>query len=145
MKIVLVSPKGPLYRHKGGIFSKRLRYQPLTLTTLAALIPAELGAEVELIDEGIQDVNPNLEADGRAVSPWCWAAPTSPCCQKKRSNMRMLSALATRRRAGRNSCGISKLEPFSARTSRLPIFPCRGYRRNAKCFPGASCWTTVSS
>jgi radical SAM superfamily enzyme YgiQ (UPF0313 family) len=73
MKIALVSPKGPLYRHKGGIFSKRLRYQPLTLTTLAALIPAELDAEVELIDEGIEDVNPNLEADlvGMTVISGC--------------------------------------------------------------------------
>ena len=25
MKIVLISPKGPLYRHKGGIFRKALR------------------------------------------------------------------------------------------------------------------------
>ena len=38
MKIVLISPKGPLYRHRGGIWRKSLRYQPLTLTTLAALI-----------------------------------------------------------------------------------------------------------
>lgn len=63
MKIALISPKGPLYRHRGGIFKKSLRYQPLTLTTLAALIPAELGAEVALFDEGIEDVPEELEAD----------------------------------------------------------------------------------
>ena len=63
MKIVLISPKGPLYRNKGGIFKKSLRYQPLTLTTLAALIPAELNAQVELIDEGIQDVPRHLDGD----------------------------------------------------------------------------------
>jgi radical SAM superfamily enzyme YgiQ (UPF0313 family) len=63
MKIVLLSPKGPLYRNKGGIFKKTLRYQPLTLTTLAALIPAELNAEVALIDEGIEEVYENIEAD----------------------------------------------------------------------------------
>jgi radical SAM superfamily enzyme YgiQ (UPF0313 family) len=63
MKIVLVSPKGPLYRHKGGLFKKSLRYQPLTLTTLAALIPDELCAQIELIDEGIQDVPDILNAD----------------------------------------------------------------------------------
>jgi hypothetical protein len=39
-KIALVLPKGRLYRHRGGIWKKSLRYQPLTLTTLAALIPA---------------------------------------------------------------------------------------------------------
>src|SRR4029079_16264670 len=66
MKIVLISPKGPLYRHRGGIFKKSLRYMPLTLTTLAALVPAELNAEIRLIDEGIEDVDPlldTLEAD----------------------------------------------------------------------------------
>ena len=63
MKILLISPKGPLYRSKGGIFKKSLRYQPLTLTTLAALIPAELEAEVELIDEGIQEVQDDVQAD----------------------------------------------------------------------------------
>ena len=41
MKIALISPKGPLYRHRGGIFKRSLRYQPLTLTTLAALVPPE--------------------------------------------------------------------------------------------------------
>src|SRR5260370_3627979 len=63
MKIALISPKGPLYRHRGGIFRKSLRYQPLTLTTLAALVPPELNAELELFDEGITDVPLDLEAD----------------------------------------------------------------------------------
>lgn len=63
MKIILISPKGPLYRSKGGIFKKTLRYQPLTLTTLAALIPAELNAEIELIDEGIVEVPDAIQAD----------------------------------------------------------------------------------
>jgi radical SAM superfamily enzyme YgiQ (UPF0313 family) len=63
LKIVLVSPKGPLYRHRGGIWKKSLRYQPLTLTTLAALIPPELPVELQLIDEGIADVPADLNAD----------------------------------------------------------------------------------
>jgi radical SAM superfamily enzyme YgiQ (UPF0313 family) len=63
MKIALLSPKGPLYRSRGGIFKKSLRYQPLTLTTLAALAPPELGAEFTLHDEGIGDVPLDLEAD----------------------------------------------------------------------------------
>ena len=56
MKIALISPKGPLYRHRGGIFRRSLRYQPLTLTTLAALVPADLDPEFTLVDEGIADV-----------------------------------------------------------------------------------------
>ena len=63
VKIALLSPKGPLYRHRGGIFKKSLRYQPLTLTTLAALVPCELRAEIELYDEGIQDVPDDRDAD----------------------------------------------------------------------------------
>ena len=63
MKIVLISPKGPLYRHRGGIFKRSLRYAPLTLTTLAALVPPELDAELQLIDEGIEDVDLDLDAD----------------------------------------------------------------------------------
>jgi radical SAM superfamily enzyme YgiQ (UPF0313 family) len=63
LRIALISPKGPLYRHRGGIWKKSLRYQPLTLTTLASLIPAELPHEVRLIDEGIADVPDDLAAD----------------------------------------------------------------------------------
>ena len=63
MKIVLISPKGPLYRYRGGIFKKSLRYQPLTLTTLAALIPPELKPELTLIDEGMMSIPDSLDAD----------------------------------------------------------------------------------
>ena len=62
-RIVLISPKGPLYRHRGGIWKKSLRYQPLTLTTLAALIPQALNVDIQLFDEGIADVPLDLEAD----------------------------------------------------------------------------------
>src|SRR5260370_11049401 len=63
LKIALISPKGPLYRHRGGIWKKALRYQPLTLTTLAALVPAEIPVELQLFDEGIHDVPLDLDAD----------------------------------------------------------------------------------
>jgi len=63
MKIALLSPKGPLYRHRGGIFRKSLRYSPLTLPTLAALIPDDIEHELQLFDEGIEDIPPDLDAD----------------------------------------------------------------------------------
>jgi radical SAM superfamily enzyme YgiQ (UPF0313 family) len=64
LRIVLISPKGPLYRHRGGIFGQTLRYMPLTLPTLTALVPPELNAEVLCLDEGISDVEPaRIEAD----------------------------------------------------------------------------------
>src|ERR1700677_455434 len=63
LKIALVSPKGPLYRHRGGIWKKSLRYQPLTLTTLASLIPAEIPVDVRLVDEGITSLPLALGSD----------------------------------------------------------------------------------
>jgi hypothetical protein len=36
-----------------------MRYAPLTLTTLASLIPPEIPADVELLDEGVDDIDPN--------------------------------------------------------------------------------------
>ncbi len=63
MKITLISPKGPLYRHRGGIFRRSLRYAPLTLTTLASLVPSDLNPEFTLVDEGIDDVDLDLRAD----------------------------------------------------------------------------------
>ncbi len=63
LRIALISPKGPLYRHRGGIFGRNLRYMPLTLPTLAALVPKDLNIRVTCIDEGVAQVDPNLEAD----------------------------------------------------------------------------------
>ena len=63
LRIALISPKGPLYRHRGGIFKKSLRYMPLTLPTLASLVPADVEGDVVCIDEGIADVDLNLQAD----------------------------------------------------------------------------------
>lgn len=62
-RLALISPKGPLYRHRGGIWKKSLRYQPLTLTTLASLIPNDFPHEIRLIDEGIADVPLDLDVD----------------------------------------------------------------------------------
>jgi radical SAM superfamily enzyme YgiQ (UPF0313 family) len=75
LRIALISPKGPLYRHRGGIFRKSLRYQPLTLTTLAALVPPELNAELTLIDEGIADVPERLDVDLAALTVITGTAP----------------------------------------------------------------------
>ena len=63
MKIALIMPQSEIYR-RGGIFSKSLRYAPLTLTTLAALVPPELGAGIRIIDEGVEDLDiDTLDAD----------------------------------------------------------------------------------
>jgi radical SAM superfamily enzyme YgiQ (UPF0313 family) len=77
MKIALLSPRGPLYRHRSGIFGKSLRYAPLTLTTLAALVPAELEAQLALYDEGIEEIPEALEADLIGISAITGTAPRS--------------------------------------------------------------------
>lgn len=75
MKVALLSPKGPLYRHRGGIFGKALRYAPLTLPTLASLVPGELDATVEIHDEGIADIPDRLEADLAGITVITGTAP----------------------------------------------------------------------
>ena len=63
MRIALISPKGPLYRHRGGIFGRSLRYGPLTLTTLAAYAPPELDARIESSTRACRTSTPTVEAD----------------------------------------------------------------------------------
>lgn len=63
VRIVLISPKGPLYRHRGGIFGRSLRYMPLTLPTLASLVPEEIPCEITCVDEGIEDIDLDIAAD----------------------------------------------------------------------------------
>jgi radical SAM superfamily enzyme YgiQ (UPF0313 family) len=75
LRVALISPKGPLYRHRGGIFRKSLRYQPLTLTTLAALVPTELDVELTLIDEGIADMPDALDVDLAGLTVITGTAP----------------------------------------------------------------------
>jgi len=87
MKIVLISPKGPLYRHRTGIFKKSLRTAPLTLTTLAALVPKELNAEIEILDEGVIDIPDTIQADLVGLTVITGNAPRSyEIAQKIRSS-----------------------------------------------------------
>ncbi len=63
-RVALISPKGPLYRRRKGIFKKSLRYMPLTFPTLAALIPTDLNVDLKCYDEGIQAIDvDSIEAD----------------------------------------------------------------------------------
>ncbi len=62
MKIALIAPAGAMHRYNGS-FGKSLHYAPLTLTTLAALVPEELNAEVVIYDETAGDIPLDIEAD----------------------------------------------------------------------------------
>ena len=50
----MLSPAGEIHRNTTGIFKTALRYVPPTLTTLAALVPEDLNAEITIQDEGVQ-------------------------------------------------------------------------------------------
>ncbi|MBI1766574.1 MAG: B12-binding domain-containing radical SAM protein [Acidobacteria bacterium] len=76
LRIKLLSPRGPLYRHRGGIWKKTMRYAPLTLTTLAALIPPDIPHEVSVLDEGIDEIRPDeIDADLVGISAITGTAP----------------------------------------------------------------------
>jgi len=76
LRIVLLCPRGPLYRHRGGIWKKTMRYAPLTLTTLASLVPPEIPAEVSIIDEGVDEIDPaKIEADLVGITAITGTAP----------------------------------------------------------------------
>jgi len=53
MKLLFILPYDNTYRYKAA-FVPSLSYQPLTLSVLASLVPDEMGAEITLVDEGVQ-------------------------------------------------------------------------------------------
>ena len=76
MKIALLAPAGAMHRHNGN-FGKSLHYAPLTLTTLAALVPEELSAEVVIHDETAGKIP--LELDANIVCITCITGTASRC------------------------------------------------------------------
>ncbi|MGH7140832.1 MAG: B12-binding domain-containing radical SAM protein [Pirellulales bacterium] len=68
MKVQLLLPAGEIHRHGTGIFKRSLRYAPLTLTTLAALVPDDLDVELTIQDEGVQPLDLDFEADLVGIS-----------------------------------------------------------------------------
>ena len=68
MKIALILPHDSTYRYKSGTFNKTLRYPPITLTILAGLVPPDIEADIKIIDEGVDPLPDNLEADLVGIS-----------------------------------------------------------------------------
>lgn len=58
MRILLLLPADSTY-HWGPIWQRCVSYAPITLTALAAMVPADLGASIAILDEGVQE--PHLE------------------------------------------------------------------------------------
>lgn len=57
LKILLVLPDGRIHKLKiGSILDISFREAPLTATTLAALVPSEIEANVKVVDESVQSI-----------------------------------------------------------------------------------------
>lgn len=82
MKLLLLMPDANIHRIKFGPLCVSFREAPLTLTTLAALVPADVNAEITLIDGSVQSVPENSRFDlvaiscltGTALRAYKWAA-----------------------------------------------------------------------
>jgi radical SAM superfamily enzyme YgiQ (UPF0313 family) len=75
MRILLVHTQHPIQRAGTGAYGTFLRYAPLTMPTLAALVPAELGAEVRVVDEMVEPVPLDHPADLVGLTAITSAAP----------------------------------------------------------------------
>jgi len=67
-RILLLMPDAGIHHLKFGSFKMSLREAPLTLTTLAALVPAELDAKLDLIDESVDKIPFDCDFDLVAIS-----------------------------------------------------------------------------
>ena len=76
MKIALLAPAGAMHRFNGS-FSKSLHYAPLTLTTLAALVPESLKADITIYDETAGSIPLDLDADLVCITCITGTAPRS--------------------------------------------------------------------
>ncbi len=76
MRIALLAPAGAMHRYNGS-FGHSLHYAPLTLTTLAALIPPEIEAEVVIYDESAGEIPLDINADIIGIT--CITGTSSRC------------------------------------------------------------------
>ena len=74
MKIAFLSPAGAMHRYNGS-FGRSLHYAPLTMTTLAALVPPEMEAELAIYDETVEPIPLDLQADIALVTTITGTSP----------------------------------------------------------------------
>lgn len=76
IKLTLLAPAGAMHRYSGS-FGRSLHYAPLTLTTLAALVPEDVDVEVKIYDETAEKIP--LEIDAELIGITCITG-TAPRC-----------------------------------------------------------------
>jgi radical SAM superfamily enzyme YgiQ (UPF0313 family) len=67
MKILFILPFDNTYRRRGA-FTRLISYAPLSLPTLAALVPESLNAEMKIVDEGVDKPISDGDFDIVAIS-----------------------------------------------------------------------------
>jgi len=67
-KLLLIMPHGRIHKFKFSFINTSFREAPLTLTTLAALVPKYLNFHITLIDESVQDIPYNNYFDIVGIS-----------------------------------------------------------------------------
>ncbi|MCK4666050.1 B12-binding domain-containing radical SAM protein [Candidatus Dependentiae bacterium] len=76
IKLLLLLPADAIHRFKVGNFKKSLRYAPLTLTYLAALIPDDINVDLRILDEGVESLSSlQFEPDLVGMSVMTGTAP----------------------------------------------------------------------
>ncbi len=75
MRLLLIHPQHGVHRADAGAYGWMLRYAPITMPTLAALVPRDLGAEVRVVDEMVELADPEAEADLVALTVITATAP----------------------------------------------------------------------
>ena len=75
MHILLINPHDNTYRYRKGAFRRSINYYALTLPTLAALVPAQMQATVQLVDEGVEPLHGMEQADLVAITAVTASAP----------------------------------------------------------------------
>lgn len=78
MKILLILPYDRTYHYK-GFFTPPISYAPLTLTTLAALVPPELNAQVDIVDEGVSPPRMDGDYDIVGITATASSSPRAYC------------------------------------------------------------------
>jgi radical SAM superfamily enzyme YgiQ (UPF0313 family) len=75
LRILLVMPDANIHRLDLGAVKISFREAPLTLTTLAALVPPELNASITLVDESVDTIPQNKQFDLVGISCLTGTAP----------------------------------------------------------------------
>jgi len=76
MRILLIMPDAHMHKLRIGPFVRSMREAPLTLTTLAALVPDFPGTEIKIVDGSVDPIP-------WANQPIWWGSASSPAARAR--------------------------------------------------------------